>query len=603
MTSIVYVGNFTRPWCTEVHVAGSLEQLGHTVHRRQENEVDWPSLPADVDQVGGQLLLWTRTWPAPLEVVTPVLDELRARGVPSVSYHLDRWFGLDREHQVRDQPFFRSSLVVSPDASPRWAEEGVEHLWLPPGVYAAECGEVTPERRRWPFDVVFVGSYPYPHPEWADYREQLVASFRRRFRGRFAVLPRKGQPIRGTELQKLYASVPVVLGDSCLVGETHGYWSDRIPETLGRGGVLIHPEVRDPEGEAMVGPGGDWYEHERHLLTYPLGEFATAVELADRLLSTPDERAYLSMAGRRQVLERDTYAHRLATVLEHVEQRWGFRDVEPAPAAAPPAVAAPVLTEIGRHRGVRQPFRFTLAQGDTDRTAVREVWQDDTYRLTAADVRGRVVVDVGANVGAFSVLASALGAARVVAYEPHPATFEALRANVAAHAVARGAGLIEPRNAAVADVDGVMRLDGDGGGATLRPVGLSDVPGADVAVESVAALLGQLGARCGLLKLDCEGGEYAIVRALPFELVDVIVGEWHGPLMPHLRHLASDDDRAMVERWADHHGITTEDLEQLALEAWVERVWSPFVARLADHGRLEIFGHPKLGGTFRWRRY
>lgn len=36
-----------------------------------------------------------------------------------------------------------------------------------------------------------------------------------------------------------------MIGDSCFAGSPKGayYWSDRIPETLGRGGFLIHPYV------------------------------------------------------------------------------------------------------------------------------------------------------------------------------------------------------------------------------------------------------------------------------------------------------------------------------------------------------------------------
>jgi len=308
---VAYAGNFTRSWCTEVHVAGSLEQLGHTVVRVQENNLDWARLPDLVDQAAVDLVLWTRTWAVDGAAALQALDELRGRGVPTVSYHLDRWWGLGREPEIHSEPFFRTDLVVTPDdQAEQWAAAGVHHRWMPPGVYGAECGPVEPNPQRWPWPVVFVGSYPYPHPGWTQYRHNLVMKFRARFGHDFQVLPRRGQPIRGRDLQELYATAQVVVGDSCLVGTPARYWSDRIPETLGRGGLLIHPDV----------PGlAAWYATGHDLLTYPLGDFDQAVAHAEWALANPAAAQQIRDQGRATVLGRDTYAHRMAAVLAAVE--------------------------------------------------------------------------------------------------------------------------------------------------------------------------------------------------------------------------------------------------------------------------------------------
>ena len=47
---IVYVGNFGPSFSTESHVALSLESLGHTVVRQQENEVDWSTLAEQTER-------------------------------------------------------------------------------------------------------------------------------------------------------------------------------------------------------------------------------------------------------------------------------------------------------------------------------------------------------------------------------------------------------------------------------------------------------------------------------------------------------------------------------------------------------------------------
>jgi len=307
-STVVYVGNFTRSHCTEVHVSASLEELGHTVVRLQENELDWPRLP-EIAAVA-DLVLWTRTWPVDAVAAVDALGKLRAAGVPTVSYHLDRWWGLQREHEVHSEPFFRTDLVITPDdQAAKWAAAGVNHRWMPPGVYDAECGPVAPNPRRWPWPVVFVGSYPYPHPGWAPYRHDLISTFRRRFGRDFQVLPRRGQPIRGRDHQELYATAKVVVGDSCLVGTPARYWSDRIPETLGRGGLLIHPDVTGLD---------DWYVNGQDLLTYPLGDFEQAVKQAEWALANPAGARQIRDHGRATVLARDTYAHRMTAVLAAV---------------------------------------------------------------------------------------------------------------------------------------------------------------------------------------------------------------------------------------------------------------------------------------------
>lgn len=310
---VAYVGNFTRPWCTEVHVAGSLEQLGHQVARFQENQVEWERLPGLIADLGADILLWTRTWPVDTPSALRALDDLRAQRIPTVSYHLDRWWGLEREHQIHTEPFFRTDLVVTPDdQADRWAAAGVSHLWMPPAVYAAECGVVAPNPRRWPYDVVFVGSYPYPHLGWAPYRHKTVSRLQPAYGRRFGILPRRGQVIRGRDLQELYATVPVVVGDSCLVGEPRRYTSDRIPETVGRGGLLVHPHV---DGVT----DGSLYTDRQHLATYPLGDFGELLRLVDHYLEHRSEAQAIRVAGRAHVAAHHTYAHRMATVLAAVE--------------------------------------------------------------------------------------------------------------------------------------------------------------------------------------------------------------------------------------------------------------------------------------------
>ena len=562
-----------------------MESLGHHVERWQEDELDWSSVIPAVDRLGLQAVFWTRTWPAEMTTVLPVLDELRERGIVSASVHLDRWFGLNRAHQVDDQPFFRTSLVVSPDNNPQWADHGVNHFWLPPGVYGPECEPVPPNPRRWPYDVVFVGSHPYPHPEWAKYRSDLLAAFSRAFRGRFGILPRRGVPIRGRDLQELYATVPVVIGDSCLAGESFQYWSDRVPETLGRGGLLIHP---------LVAGMSEWYaglcpmpvppdNPPPDFLGYRLGDIGAAVAIAKWALDSPEEAQAIRQHGRATVLARDTYAHRMGTVLAVAEGiHGGYRDVgnDDMSVFAEPfqRITHQSATVIEPPRPTRHSVQlhrwsaiFEPRPGTTDSEVIGECWRND-YRVPPEGLRRAICVDIGANIGAWSILAAKAGASVVYAYEPEPENRARLEHHIKLNGVERQVKVLP-----LAVTDGAMPtvdMIGTGGGARTTE-------GGSVVTTTLAEVIAMHGP-ISFMKVDTEGSEgpmFAAVSAEDLAGVDRIGLEFHGPDgppgypgAPHLAHLTGEE-------------------------------FGPLVTKLADAGSVETFGHPRRGGILHWRRY
>jgi FkbM family methyltransferase len=116
---------------------------------------------------------------------------------------------------------------------------------------------------------------------------------------------------------------------------------------------------------------------------------------------------------------------------------------------------------------------------------------------------GMTFVDVGANVGYFTLLAASLGA-RVIAYEPTPAVFARLQQNVALN----GFDNVTLVNAAVADQPGTLalyqspddpeanNLFGDGDHSVEVPAVTLDDEMAERGVQKV-----------DLLKIDAEGAE------------------------------------------------------------------------------------------------
>jgi FkbM family methyltransferase len=60
---------------------------------------------------------------------------------------------------------------------------------------------------------------------------------------------------------------------------------------------------------------------------------------------------------------------------------------------------------------------------------VEEVIDKNCYRILPSEIEGRNVLDVGANIGCFSVLAASLGAKRVISFEPNIDNFRNLCLN------------------------------------------------------------------------------------------------------------------------------------------------------------------------------
>ena len=144
---------------------------------------------------------------------------------------------------------------------------------------------------------------------------------------------------------------------------------------------------------------------------------------------------------------------------------------------------------------------------------------------------GDTVVDVGANIGTFAVLASTR-AARVLAIEPDSENYRRLRENIALNSAAN----ILPIRAAVAKEAGtiVLQRAREGGyhSTTAGMMGESPVAQETVEARTLSEIFREHEVRrCHFLKLDCEGAEYDILLTLPavdFSRIDKVAMEWHG---------------------------------------------------------------------------
>lgn len=185
-----------------------------------------------------------------------------------------------------------------------------------------------------------------------------------------------------------------------------------------------------------------------------------------------------------------------------------------------PAVLVRVAgSYLGWHRGV---FTVSSRSGVTVRAPNRvlarwplvEVLVDDAYRLRDLrwedPSRARHVIDVGAHVGSFTcTLAHRLPGATFTCVEPSPATLIWLHTNLAANDLSLRAKVVA---CAVAEVDGEIDLWGtDDASCEASVVAGSGGDPTSVTALSFDSLVALVGGRPDVIKLDCEGGEYAAV--------------------------------------------------------------------------------------------
>lgn len=305
--NIAYIGNFGCDFSTESEIKWTLEErLGHKVIPLQENKITTDEVVMATRERGCRLLLWTHTHGPDWEMVgqmsrEKMIDEIRKSGVRTASFHLDRFWGLSaldqREERIGTHAFWKTDTVFTADGGndERFASRGVSHHWLPPAVVERDCYFGKPQPH-YTSPICFTGADGY-HPEY-PFRGLMCSRLKETYGSNFRIY----QGIRQESLNNLYASVRVVVGDSCFAGSDR-YWSDRVPEVLGRGGFLIFPKT-----PGLDIPG---------LVTYEPGNIEDLIKKINYYTEDEiqEERKEIVKVTQAYVKENDTYTNRMKTLL------------------------------------------------------------------------------------------------------------------------------------------------------------------------------------------------------------------------------------------------------------------------------------------------
>lgn len=259
---LAYVAKFGTIPQDEEHVAESFEMLGIEVVRIEEHK-SCNHIYGRIKETGCTHVLFSK-FSGAAEGLN-LIKTLRKDGIVTFSWLFDLFWGISRETLINSLPTFATDTVFTTDGGKHpWR---CNHKCVRQGIYKPHCYMEKGD----PKGIAFVGGQFSMHEE----RHRAIDFVKERFPDFTWYGKRDSDEVRGTKLNTLFANTKILVGDSVY---SPYYWSNRVVETLGRGGFLIHQEV----------PG--LKEEYPYLVTYKRGDFNDLKEKIEYYLSHEDER-------------------------------------------------------------------------------------------------------------------------------------------------------------------------------------------------------------------------------------------------------------------------------------------------------------------------
>lgn len=300
---ICYIGKFQRLH-DEEYIAQSFESIGCRVDRVEITRYKLQQIWSHIMVTKPDLVLFAKfpyepggnALPAPNQQCVKFIEDLRAAGIKTATWIFDIYWDSYRRQLLRIKAFFLTDYVFTTDGghAKEWKSMGVFHRCVRQGIFKPEC-RLLPEKD--PEGIVFIGDNNIFNVERVAQLEAVQARYGQQFHWYGQKDPNE---IRGMELNELYARSKIVIGDSI---HSPQYWSNRVVETLGRGGFLIHQEV----------PGLS--EEYPHLVTYPRGDIPALLEKIEYYLTHETERRAIVRKNFEWVRDRYTCDKKCAQLL------------------------------------------------------------------------------------------------------------------------------------------------------------------------------------------------------------------------------------------------------------------------------------------------
>lgn len=148
--------------------------------------------------------------------------------------------------------------------------------------------------------------------------------------------------------------------------------------------------------------------------------------------------------------------------------------------------------------------------GTENNGAIGDVFAEK--ELETLDVEGKIVIDIGANIGDSPVYFVLRGAERVIAIEPFPYTYELLKSNISINGVSEK---VTTLNVAIGGKTGMMNVSPILTN-TVGTLATNAHDGVPIKILTVDDFLEDLNLNLNniVLKIDCEGCEYEVLPTI-----------------------------------------------------------------------------------------
>lgn len=310
---IAFIGNFEADFSTENYHKQTFESLGHEVITFQESRTHVREIIPKA--INCDMLFWTHThgWKIGTDSdIKIMLSDLKKAKIPTVGYHLDLWLGLQRERDLKSDPYWNIEHFFTVDKlMADWLNNNTKTkgYFLPAGVPESECFIGTPDPKKYPHEIIFTGSKGY-HREY-PYRVELIDWLQSTYGSNFAHYGGGGkETIRGKELNNLYASAKIVIGDTlCKNFNYPEYLSDRFFEVPGRGGFMIFPYIQGVENHL---------ESNEEVVYYEYGDFVDLKNKIDHYLKDHKNREAIRLKGYERAKRDHTYKNRIEHIIKTI---------------------------------------------------------------------------------------------------------------------------------------------------------------------------------------------------------------------------------------------------------------------------------------------
>jgi len=230
----------------------------------------------------------------------------------------------------------------------------------------------------------------------------------------------------------------------------------------------------------------------------------------------------------------------------------------------------------------RSGLKFIARTNSLDRWVIKEMFGVNPYSKVEIK-QGDVVVDVGAHIGCYTLLASLKlkGRGKVYAYEPDPGNYDLLERNISINhcsiAKAYNKGIFKERRRIklYQYARGNKLLSGNSSFSSFQPKAVYDariVKTIEVECITLEDVFNENSLeRINVLKMDCEGAEYEILFSTSEEIlrrIDRICLEYHDHLSQTYSH--KDLIRFLSELGfkVEHHVLKTSVPHTGMIYAW-----------------------------------